>query len=107
MNTIAPTGPAELHARYLPVWARAVAGADTGRSLLAATLPAERGVTVLVGKVMYVTPALQPDLAEGADMARSDCRNHYSRKVRLPRGRPAPSPYTCTHAFGYAGQDPR
>ena len=30
-----------------------------------------------------------------------------SRNLRLPRGRPAPSPYTCTHDPDHAGQASR
>ena len=39
------------------------------------------------------------------------CRVHLTtgpaRNPRLPRGRLAPSPYTCTHASGHAGQASR
>ena len=66
MNTIAPTCPAELRA--------------CGVQLVAG--PAAAGPSA--GKVMYLTRALQPALAEGGDMARSDCRSRYSPERETP-----------------------
>jgi len=44
---------------------------------------------------------------KAADAARGGCRSRYCPEPETPACRPAPSPYTCTHDSGHAGQASR
>ena len=71
------------------------------------------GTTEVVGRgSIYVTrvrcTSLGFDIRQLTDVSICNLQQHLSRNhLRLPGGWLAPSPYTCTHAFGHAGQASR